>query len=176
MVINFSIYHQTLSVAYYSPVISRSQDYLQARFTFSCDWNNVQKIAQFVRDDLKYNILLDGDSCFVPWELLKTSGTFTVTVWGNNYPDEENIVITTNKLAITIQKDGLDDDILPTDPTQGLDGSLLTRCEEAADAAEQSAIAAEQSAEQAAESVQLLQNVPHFEFDSNGYLYLIYNQ
>lgn len=139
MVLKFTVYHQTLSVPYKSLIVSRSQDYLRAVFSFSEDWLGTQKIAQFVRGELKYNILLDStNACYVPWELLQTEGSFTVTVWGNNEPDADNIIITTNKLVIQVHPDGLDDELLPTDPTIGLEGGLLTQCQDAAAAAKQS--------------------------------------
>ena len=122
MVIKFKVHQQTLIAPYPPTVVSRSQDYLKAQFVFTEDWENTQKIAQFVRDDLKYNIMLDPtDSCLVPWELLLTEGSFSVTVWANNYPDEDNLIITTNKVIVVVHPDGLDDELLPTEPTEGLD-------------------------------------------------------
>lgn len=140
MVIKFNVFHQTLSVGYYSTVISRSQEYLRASFNFTDDWYGVQRIAQFVRGELKYNIMLDDkNSCLVPWELIVTKGSFSVTVWGNNYPNKDNIVITTNKLDISINPDGLDDELLPKDPTVGVEGGLLAQCQEYAEQAGESA-------------------------------------
>ncbi len=140
MNINFTVKHQTLTAKYTSMVVSRSQDYLRAVFSFSEDWYGAQHIAQFVRGESKYNIELDdANACYVPWELLQTEGTFTVTVWANNLQDEDNIIITTNKVTVAVTPDGLDDELLPTDPTVGVEGGLLTQCQNAADDAEESA-------------------------------------
>ena len=140
MVIKFKVHQQTLLAPYPPTVVSRSQDYLKAQFVFTEDWENTQKIAQFVRDDLKYNIMLDSDNtCLVPWELIVTKGSFSVTVWGNNYPNKDNIIITTNKLDISINPDGLDDELLPKDPTIGVEGGLLAQCQEYAEQAGESA-------------------------------------
>ncbi len=143
MKIFFTVAHQTLTTPYRSMIVSRSQDYLRAVFSFTDDWYGTQKIAQFVRGELKYNIMLDAvNSCLVPWEILQNEGEFTVTVWGNNYPDKDNIVITANKLSIMVYRDGLDDELLPKDPTVGVEGGLLTQCQEYAESAQESAAAA----------------------------------
>ena len=150
MVIRFKVDEQTLTASYSPLIVSRSQDYLKARFTFTEDWYGTQKIAQFVRSELKYNILLDENNiCLVPWELLQTEGEFSLTVWGNNLPNQDNIIITTNKLIIKVSADGLDDELLPTDPTVGVEGGLLVQCQEAAESAQQSAESAATSAENA---------------------------
>ena len=140
MVIKFKVHEQTLIAPYPPTVVSRSQDYVKAQFVFTEDWYGTQKIAQFVRGELKYNIMLDStDSCLVPWELLVTKGCFSVTVWANNQPGEDNLIITTNKVMIEVHPDGLDDELLPTDPTVGVEGGLLTQCQEYAESASQSA-------------------------------------
>ena len=139
MIIQFNVCNQSLTTSK-KFIVSRSQDYLRAKFTFTEDWYGVQKLAQFVRGESKYNIMLDGqDSCLVPWELLQTKGDFSVTVWGNNFPGKDNIIITTNKVSVTVYPDGLDDELLPKDPTVGEEGGLLAQCQEAAAAAEASA-------------------------------------
>lgn len=150
MIIKFNVQEQTLGASCHSAIISRSQDYLKAEFCFSTDWNNAIRIAQFVRDDLKYNIMLDSDNtCFVPWELLTSQGTFTVTVWANNYPNQDNLIITTNKVSINVFPDGLDEDLIPKDPTQGMEGEIVTTCLQAAEEAKNSATASANSASEA---------------------------
>ena len=186
MVIKFKVHQQTLIAPYPPTVVSRSQDYLKAQFTFTEDWNNTQKIAQFVRDDLKYNIMLDPtDSCLVPWELLLTEGSFSVTVWANNYPDEDNLIITTNKVIVAVHPDGLDDDLLPTEPTEGLEGSILNQCQEAVELSKDWATkmngtvgdtdeySAKYYAKQAEQIAEQLANMPHFAFEDDE-LYLVY--
>lgn len=150
MIIKFNVQEQTLGASCHSAIISRSQDYLKAEFCFSTDWNNAIRIAQFVRDDLKYNIILDSDNtCFVPWELLTSQGTFTVTVWANNYPNQDNLIITTNKVSINVFPDGLDEDLIPKDPTQGMEGEIVTTCLQAAEEAKNSATESANSASEA---------------------------
>lgn len=152
MIIKFNVQEQTLGASCHSAIISRSQDYLKAEFCFSKDWDNAIRIAQFVRDDLKYNIMLDSDNtCFVPWELLTSQGTFTVTVWANNYPNQDNLIITTNKVSINVFPDGLDEDLIPKDPTQGMEGEIVTTCLQAAEEAKNSATESANSASEALE-------------------------
>lgn len=186
MIIKFNVQEQTLGTSCHSAIISRSQDYLKAEFCFSTDWNNAIRIAQFVRDDLKYNIMLDSDNtCFVPWELLTSQGTFTVTVWANNYPNQDNLIITTNKVSINVFPDGLDDDLLPTEPTEGLEGSILNQCQEAVELSKDWATkmngtvgdtdeySAKYYAKQAEQIAEQLANMPHFAFEDDE-LYLVY--
>lgn len=191
MILNFRVQEQTLfaphSFTPHSPIIvSRSQDYLKARFNFTEDWNKTQKIAQFVRGDLKYNIMLDNtNSCLVPWELLLTEGSFSVTVWANNYPNEDNLIITTNKVIVVVHPDGLDDDLLPTEPTEGVEGSILTQCQEAVELSKDWATktdgtvgdtdeySAKYYAQQAEQIAEQLASMPHFVFE-NDELYLVY--
>jgi hypothetical protein len=152
MIIKFNVQEQTLGASCHSVIISRSQDYLRAVFSFSEDWYGTIKIAQFVRGELKYNITLDStNSCLVPWELLTSQGTFTVTVWANNQPNKPNIIITTNKVSINVFPDGLDDELIPKDPTQGMEGEIVTTCLQAAEEAKNSATASANSASEALE-------------------------
>jgi hypothetical protein len=152
MIIKFNVQEQTLGASCHSVIISRSQDYLRAVFSFSEDWHGTIKIAQFVRGELKYNITLDNtNSCLVPWELLTSQGSFTVTVWANNQPNKPNIIITTNKVSINVFPDGLDEDLIPKDPTQGMEGEIVTTCLKAEEEAKNSATASAQSASEALE-------------------------
>lgn len=152
MIIKFNVQGQTLGASCHSAIISRSQDYLKAEFCFSDDWDNTIRIAQFVRGDLKYNIMLDSNnSCLVPWELLTSSGTFTVTVWANNYPNQDNLIITANKVSVNVFPDGLDENLIPKDPTQGMEGEIVTTCLQAAEEAKNSASSAANSASDALE-------------------------
>lgn len=107
-------------------VVADSQGYLIAQFQFTEDWNDVVKIAIFTRDDYKLRRFLDENGCcIVPWEVLKGAGQFNVTVVGNNRENEENKVITTNGLAVSVAASGLTDGEVFDESSEGIEGSVL---------------------------------------------------
>lgn len=67
---------------------SRSVNVYPVMFQFSNDWANLTKVAVFRMHKNVVQVLLDNSlSCTVPWEVLESSGTVEVGVYGT-YGDE----------------------------------------------------------------------------------------
>lgn len=147
MRIFFDITNQTLTQLPRGKIAADSQDYLYAKFQFTDDWDDVLKIAQFRRDDLFFSLYLDeNNEVKVPWEVLENEGSFFLNVYGNNQPNADNKIITTNQLEIQVCKSGLTPGELPQTPTEGIEGGTLRRILQAEQNAANSATSAAGSA------------------------------
>ncbi len=58
---------------------------LQCKFEFDSAWDGLAKTAVFTAGNEKRDVLLTGDTCTVPWEVLKTAGyQLVIGVYGTN--------------------------------------------------------------------------------------------
>ena len=58
---------------------------LQCEFVFDGAWDGLAKTAVFTAGNEKRDVLLTGDTCTVPWEVLKTAGyQLVIGVYGTN--------------------------------------------------------------------------------------------
>ena len=143
----FTVRNQSMYLTTRGKIVADSQGYLGAKFLFTDDWDGMIKIAQFKRAGLFYNIRLDAnDECTVPWEVLVDEGIFIANVFGNNPQNSENRIITVNPVEVHVEKSGLTEGELPSNPTLGLDGQVLYEIYQYAEAAAASASAAATSA------------------------------
>lgn len=120
--IKFEVKHQILRLATRTPIVADSQNYVYAYFDFLTDeWKeNVIVIAQFKRKDVFLQLLLDEESkVLVPWECLKGSGYFTVTIFALGETSEEKL-ITTNLVDVPVLDSGIASEQNPAEPTVGL--------------------------------------------------------
>lgn len=107
-------------------VVADSQDYLQAHFTFSEDWNDVIKIALFSRDEENIRVALDeNDTVVVPYRVLRGGGSFDISVFGNNQQNADNKVITSSVVTIPVRPSGLKDGETFDESEAGLEGGVL---------------------------------------------------
>ena len=86
MNLEFSIDKQIIKFANRadSKVVEKSKNYLHAKFTFSEEWNGLAKTAIFTPAKEKpYVVLLENDSCKIPWEAIKYP-YFKVSVFGGD--------------------------------------------------------------------------------------------
>lgn len=103
----FQVDNQTISRTDKFKVVAKSKRYLRAKFTFSDDWGDAGKTAQFVntRDGKAYDRILDEyGECEVPEEVL-------------DYDDSKVLVsafsgdrITTNEATVNVGKSGYRED------------------------------------------------------------------
>lgn len=102
MTITFNVDNQTLSRTDTNKIVEKSKNYLYAIFTFSEDWDNINKAIIFENNILRYKIYLDSNNkCQVPNRIIRNDG-FTISVVGE---DSENFVtITTSELYIGVGK------------------------------------------------------------------------
>ena len=58
---------------------------LQCEFVFDSEWDGLARTAVFTAGNEKRDVLLTGDTCTVPWEVLKTAGyQLVIGVYGTN--------------------------------------------------------------------------------------------
>lgn len=162
MKIKFSVLNQTLTREDFNKVIADSKNYLTAEFTFSADWDNVSKVAQFTKDDETYNVDIIDGACPVPWEVLQGGGNFYVNVFGGD-------LITVNEYVVYVTKSGLREGQFPSEPTPGYFDEVINTTkgykDEAEGFAEDSKISADEAKtakqtaiEKAAEALQSAAN------------------
>ena len=134
-------------------VVADSQDYLQAHFTFSEDWDDVVKIALFSRDENNIRVALDSNNVvIVPYQVLAGGGCFDVSVFGNNQENADNKVITSSVVTVDIRPSGLKNGETFDESETGLEGGVLWQIMTKAAEAEQSATSANNDAAAAAQS------------------------
>ncbi len=121
MVIIFNIENQTINcIKNYCPAAD-SREYLKAKFIFTSDWDGCVKTAIFSGTEKAYEVLLTGDECTVPHEVL--GGRFGVSVFGIN----GDMRITTDTAYITVHKSGFAEGETPSDPTPTVYEQLLAK-------------------------------------------------
>ena len=99
--IYFNVRNQTISRTDRMRVVAMSHNYLVAHFDFlTDDWADVTKLAIFVKDGKTFHMTLDRNGeTFVPWELLETTGSIEVSIYGGDR-------ITTNSTTIVVSETG----------------------------------------------------------------------
>ncbi len=139
-------------------VVAKSRNYLYAKFTFSDDWGDGTKTAQFhhqCSSDPPYEMILNQYGiCLVPWEVLEDVGTVEVTVFGGD-------LITANTAKFKVHESGYSEDGESSQPPtpsvyqqildrmDGIEDAMVDateRSETAAQSAEESASDAETAA------------------------------
>lgn len=134
-------------------VVADSQDYLQAHFTFSEDWDDVVKIALFSRDENNIRVALDDNNVvIVPYQVLAGGGCFDVSVFGNNQENADNKVITSSVVTVDIRPSGLKNGETFDESETGLEGGVLWQIRAKATEAQESATNAHNDAAAAAQS------------------------
>ena len=132
-ILNFSVINQRITSDDTS-VVADSRNYLAARFCFDNTWQGVEKTAVFSQGDKVYNMLLEGDMCRIPAEVI-SEGAFYVSVFGGD-------LITADKIQIDVTESGLLEGVAPPVPTPDIYNQLVERvAAEAADAAAASELA-----------------------------------
>ncbi len=126
-ILKFSVCDQRITTEDIS-VVADSKNYLAALFSFDSTWDGTEKTAVFSQGEKVYNMLLEGDMCRIPAEVI-TEGAFYVSVFGGD-------LITADKIRIEVVPSGLMEGIVPPVPTEDIYNQLVERvASEAADAA-----------------------------------------
>ena len=108
----------------YSPAASDSIDYISAYFSFTDDWDRLDKTAQFSQGENTFNVILKNDFCTLPNEL--TDGKVLISVFGQEAGGTKRI--TTIPFELHIRKSGFCSDASsPIPPTPDLYSQLLDR-------------------------------------------------
>lgn len=110
MQLDFKVNEQTLSLHSKKNVVADSLNYLTCHFVFSDEWLGITKTAVFVSNTEEvYNVILENDTCEVPWEVIKAP-SFKVSVFGGDR-------ITTSVVAVNVTESGYIEGGTPEDPT-----------------------------------------------------------
>lgn len=125
--LNFQVKNQQLKLLSSDVmIVADSQDYLQAHFTFTEDWNDVVKIALFSRDDQNIRAALDSNNTVtIPYQVLQGKGKFDISVFGNNFEGADNKVITSSVVTLDVKKSGLLNGETFDESVAGLEGGVL---------------------------------------------------
>jgi len=118
----FEVENQYISrVNYYKPV-SGSQNYLTARFAFkTSEWVGT-KTALFKSKNGNYEMLLTGDSCVIPWEVLACE-QFEVSVFCGD-------LITANSVVIKQEQTAYVPGETPEPPTESVYAQIIEKLDE----------------------------------------------
>lgn len=112
---------------------------IQVLFHFSEHWTNLRKVAVFKGSGQSVDVVLSGDSCTVPPEVLAAPGdALVIGVYGSMVSDEEVIVAipTVYAEAGRILRGAVPSGIEPTPETASLIDQLLAAAQAARDAAD----------------------------------------
>lgn len=120
----FKVTEQKITYEKAAYVVTDSQNYITAEFEFSEEWTGVTKTAIFKGTNGTYSVLLTGNACVIPYEVL-TSG-FSVSVYGVS----GNMRITSDSVYINAVKSGYEDGETPSEPTPTVYEEILDKFSE----------------------------------------------
>ena len=110
--LTFDVNKQIITRTDNNVAIADSVDFLTATFSFSEEWDNCSKTVIFRSGDTIKSLLLENNTCIVPWEVINLGG-FKVSVIGVN----GNVLITTNVIDIPCGASGYANGEEPEPPT-----------------------------------------------------------
>lgn len=110
--LTFNVNKQIITRTDNNVAIADSVDYLTATFSFSEEWENCSKTVIFRFCHTVKSLVLENDSCIVPWEVIK-SGGFEVSVIGVY----GSVLITTNMVNVPCGVSGYAEGEAPEPPT-----------------------------------------------------------
>ena len=110
MDLTFTIKNQTIKRTDNSEPVQLSKNYLNAKFEFETpDWDGLVKTAIFLVGERAYNVVLENDSCKVPYDATKKAGNIFVSVFAGD-------LITANSAQVFIGNSGYQEGTAPVDP------------------------------------------------------------
>lgn len=110
--LTFEVNKQIITRTDNNVAIADSVDFLTATFSFSEEWENCSKTVIFRFCHTVKSLVLENDSCIVPWEVIK-SGGFEVSVIGVY----GSVLITTNVINVPCGVSGYAEGEAPEPPT-----------------------------------------------------------
>ncbi len=121
MQIEFEIDGMRLTRTSDAYVTEGSKNFVQLLFTFSDDWNNINKWALFARDNKTYEVAIVDGKCIVPYECARTQGQFQLTVVGK--ANEGEVIATTSDKAVRVSSNEFEEN--PTGSETRLTNTFL---------------------------------------------------
>ena len=121
MQIEFEIDGMRLTRTSDAYVTEGSKNFVQLLFTFSDDWDGIDKYALFARDNKTYEVAIVDGKCIVPYECARTSGQFQLTVVGK--ANEGEVIATTSDKAVRVSSNEFEEN--PTGSETRLTNTFL---------------------------------------------------
>lgn len=131
--LKFLVHSTTLVRCDSDQLVSGSSLYPKAKFSFSSDWDALDKVVQFTRSDneVTISVTLPADGILsVPAEMVTEPGEFTLAVQGR---DNSGAVIANTPLlepTIEVVENGIRDGAAPGMPTPDLYARFVSQLEE----------------------------------------------
>lgn len=131
--LKFLVHSTTLVRCDSDQLVSGSSLYPKAKFSFSSDWDALEKVVQFTRlgDEVTISVTLPADGILsVPAEMVTEPGEFTLAVQGR---DNSGAVIANTPLlepTIEVVENGIRDGAAPGMPTPDLYARFVSQLEE----------------------------------------------
>lgn len=101
MQIEFEIDGQRLTRTSDAYLIEGSKNFVECVFSFSSDWDELDKWALFKRANNTYEIFIEDNKCLVPIQCTSAEGEFTISVVGRK--NAENITGTASDKLLTVR-------------------------------------------------------------------------
>ena len=121
MQIEFEIDGMRLTRTSDAYVTEGSKNFVQLLFTFSDDWQGIDKWALFARDNKTYEVAIVDGKCIVPYECARTSGQFQLTVVGKETAGD--VIATTSDKAVRVSSNEFEEN--PTGSETRLTNTFL---------------------------------------------------
>lgn len=121
MQIEFEIDGMRLTRTSDAYVTEGSKNFVQLLFTFSDDWDGIDKYALFARDNKTYEVAIVDGKCIVPYECARTSGQFQLTVVGK--ANAGDVIATTSDKAVRVSSNEFEEN--PTGSETRLTNTFL---------------------------------------------------
>ena len=162
MQIEFEIDGMRLTRTSDAYVTEGSKNFVQLLFTFSNDWDGIDKWALFARDNKTYEVAIVDGKCIVPYECARTSGQFQLTVVGK--ANEGEVIATTSDKAVRVSSNEFEENPAGSETrlTNTFLVDTLAKVKEYADKAENAGIEVDKAVESA-------QNAAASEKNAKGY-------
>ena len=101
MQIEFEIDQQRLTRTSDAYLIEGSKNFVECVFSFSSDWNELDKWALFKRNNNTYEIFIENNKCLVPIQCTSAEGEFTISVVGRK--NAESVTGTASDKLLTVR-------------------------------------------------------------------------
>nr|DAF01421.1 MAG TPA: collagen triple helix repeat protein [Caudoviricetes sp.] len=121
MQIEFEIDGMRLTRTSDAYVTEGSKNFVQLLFTFSDDWDGIDKWALFARDNKTYEVAIVDGKCIVPYECARTQGQFQLTVVGKETAGD--VIATTSDKAVRVSSNEFEEN--PTGSETRLTNTFL---------------------------------------------------
>lgn len=149
MQIEFEIDGMRLTRTSDAYVTEGSKNFVQLLFTFSNDWDGIDKWALFARDNKTYEVAIVDGKCIVPYECARTQGQFQLTVVGK--ANEGEVIATTSDKAVRVSSNEFEENPAGSETrlTNTFLVDTLAKVKEYADKAENAGIEVDKAVESA---------------------------